>query len=211
MAGSLGLSSLVCLLNNGDDGQTETDASLLGPFWRMQLAADAQRRLHRALADAGAGAVRGGLVQGPAGPPDRGRGGRHLAVLARRLLREPGPRPGRHEPARQAHDRRARDTSLPQRASRPAIRFPSAGRSASCCAPRDGTTCAPRICISWPPSTGFKTLISQIYVERRPVSRVRRAVRRHAPPDRQLCAPRKRDAAGSRREGAVVHAGRAPS
>jgi catechol 1,2-dioxygenase len=34
MAGSLGLSSLVCLLNNGDAGQTETDASLLGPFWR---------------------------------------------------------------------------------------------------------------------------------------------------------------------------------
>ena len=35
IAGSLGLSSLVCLLNNGDHGQTETDASLLGPFWRM--------------------------------------------------------------------------------------------------------------------------------------------------------------------------------
>ena len=35
IAGSLGLSSLVCLLNNGDNGQTETDASLLGPFWRM--------------------------------------------------------------------------------------------------------------------------------------------------------------------------------
>ncbi len=34
IAGSLGLSSLVCLLNNGG-GQTETDASLLGPFWRM--------------------------------------------------------------------------------------------------------------------------------------------------------------------------------
>jgi catechol 1,2-dioxygenase len=34
IAGSLGLSSLVCLLNNSD-GQTETDASLLGPFWRM--------------------------------------------------------------------------------------------------------------------------------------------------------------------------------
>lgn len=33
-AGSLGLSSLVCLLNNGDDGQTETTANLLGPFWR---------------------------------------------------------------------------------------------------------------------------------------------------------------------------------
>ena len=35
MAGSLGLSPLVCLLNNGDKGQTETDASQLGPFWRM--------------------------------------------------------------------------------------------------------------------------------------------------------------------------------
>ena len=33
-AGSLGISSLVCLLNNGDQGQTETTANLLGPFWR---------------------------------------------------------------------------------------------------------------------------------------------------------------------------------
>ncbi len=35
ISGSLGLSSLVCLLNNGNRGQTETDANLLGPFWRM--------------------------------------------------------------------------------------------------------------------------------------------------------------------------------
>jgi catechol 1,2-dioxygenase len=35
MAGSLGVSSLVCLLNNGDDGATETSQSLLGPFWRI--------------------------------------------------------------------------------------------------------------------------------------------------------------------------------
>src|ERR1700722_19427855 len=35
MAGSLGFSSLICLLNNGDNGKTETDASMLGPFWRM--------------------------------------------------------------------------------------------------------------------------------------------------------------------------------
>jgi len=34
MAGSLGVSPLVCLLNNGDKGQTETQASMLGPFWR---------------------------------------------------------------------------------------------------------------------------------------------------------------------------------
>lgn len=34
MAGSLGVSALVCLLNNGNGGQTETSQSLLGPFWR---------------------------------------------------------------------------------------------------------------------------------------------------------------------------------
>ena len=32
--GSLGVSALVCLLNNGDSGQTETTANLMGPFWR---------------------------------------------------------------------------------------------------------------------------------------------------------------------------------
>ena len=36
MAGSLGASSLVCLLNNGNKGQTETSASMLGPFWRLE-------------------------------------------------------------------------------------------------------------------------------------------------------------------------------
>src|SRR3954467_2594098 len=35
MAGSLGVSPLVCLLNNGDRGNTETSQSLLGPFWRL--------------------------------------------------------------------------------------------------------------------------------------------------------------------------------
>lgn len=35
MAGSLGVSSLVCLLNNGDMGQQKTSQNLLGPFWRM--------------------------------------------------------------------------------------------------------------------------------------------------------------------------------
>ncbi len=36
MAGSLGVSTLVCLLNNGNHGATETTANLLGPFWRLQ-------------------------------------------------------------------------------------------------------------------------------------------------------------------------------
>jgi catechol 1,2-dioxygenase len=35
MAGSLGVSQLVCLLNNGQNGTTETTQNLLGPFWRM--------------------------------------------------------------------------------------------------------------------------------------------------------------------------------
>jgi catechol 1,2-dioxygenase len=35
MSGSLGVSTLVCLLNNGDGGSTETQQNLLGPFWRM--------------------------------------------------------------------------------------------------------------------------------------------------------------------------------
>jgi catechol 1,2-dioxygenase len=35
MSGTLGLSTLICLLNNGDKSGTDTDANLLGPFWRM--------------------------------------------------------------------------------------------------------------------------------------------------------------------------------
>ena len=34
-AGSLGVSALVCLLNNTDPTQTETSANMMGPFWRM--------------------------------------------------------------------------------------------------------------------------------------------------------------------------------
>jgi catechol 1,2-dioxygenase len=35
MAGSLGVSALVCLMNNGEDGARETSQNLLGPFWRL--------------------------------------------------------------------------------------------------------------------------------------------------------------------------------
>jgi catechol 1,2-dioxygenase len=34
MAGSLGVSTLICLLNNGKTGAADTSANLLGPFWR---------------------------------------------------------------------------------------------------------------------------------------------------------------------------------
>lgn len=33
-ADAIGVSTLICLLNNGQDGATETAAALLGPFWR---------------------------------------------------------------------------------------------------------------------------------------------------------------------------------
>jgi catechol 1,2-dioxygenase len=36
MAGSLGVSALVCLINNAASGTLETDQNLLGPFWRAQ-------------------------------------------------------------------------------------------------------------------------------------------------------------------------------
>src|ERR1700761_2043512 len=34
-ADAIGFSTLVCLMNNGNQGATETAAALLGPFWRM--------------------------------------------------------------------------------------------------------------------------------------------------------------------------------
>lgn len=35
IAGSLGVSSLVCLQNNGSGGAYETTANMMGPFWRV--------------------------------------------------------------------------------------------------------------------------------------------------------------------------------
>ena len=112
MAGSLGVSSLVCLLNNGDNGNTETSQSLLGPFWRM----------HSPRVANGGSIVRS-ETPGPtlfamlgcrtAPGADRRCGDRHLALLAGRPVREPGPRAGRHEPARQVHHRCRRADLVP--------------------------------------------------------------------------------------------------
>jgi catechol 1,2-dioxygenase len=55
MSGSLGFSQLICLLNNGQGGEIDTDANLLGPFWRM----------HSARLENGASIVRS-LTPGPA-------------------------------------------------------------------------------------------------------------------------------------------------
>ena len=52
MSGSLGVSTLVCLLNNGNNGQVQTTANLAGPFWPLRFARYPERRLDRALANA---------------------------------------------------------------------------------------------------------------------------------------------------------------
>ena len=91
MSGSLGFSTLVCLLNNGDDGQTETDANLLGPFWRLNSPRTANG---------------GSIVRSPTPGPalfvnawfrdarrqaGRGRRGRCLALLAGGLYENQDP------------------------------------------------------------------------------------------------------------------------
>ena len=57
-ADSIGVSTLTCLLNNGDAGATETSAALLGPFWRAKSPLMKSGGQHRAFADAGARIVR---------------------------------------------------------------------------------------------------------------------------------------------------------
>ena len=109
---------------------------------------DRERRLDRALADAGRADLRQCLDQGPRRQAGRRRRGRCLAFLDRRLLREPGSGAGRHESARQVHHRRRRPHRASAASSRPAIRSRSTGRWAICCARRAAPTCARRTCIS---------------------------------------------------------------
>ena len=148
MSGSLGVSTLVCLLNNGNNGATETTANLLGPFWRLDSPRTENGGSIIRSPTPGAGDVRQRLGQGSRRQAGRRRRGRHLAVLDRGPLREPGPDPGRHEPARQVHHRRRWPFRLPQHQagglSDPGRR---AGRR-SAARRRAATTCGRRICIS---------------------------------------------------------------
>jgi hypothetical protein len=115
MAGSLGFSSLICLLNNGDSGRPRPTPTCWVRSGGMDSPRDQERRFDRALADARARAVRRCLVPRRERQADRRRRGRYLAVVARGLLREPGSRPGRHEPARQVHHRQGWAHQLSQR------------------------------------------------------------------------------------------------
>ncbi len=114
MAGSLGLSTLVCLMNNGTE-EKPTSANLLGPFWRQGAP----------VMNSGDSIVRSrtegpplfftGTVVGHRRQAGPGRRDRRLACLARRPVREPGSRPGRVEPARQVLHGLWRRLQVPQR------------------------------------------------------------------------------------------------
>ena len=109
MAGSLGVSSLVCLLANGVEGSAETSQSLLGPFWR----------LHSPRVANGGSLLRS---ETPGEPSVRDRAAwstrRARRSRARRstsgtprpigLYENQDSRAGRDEPARQVCDRRRR-------------------------------------------------------------------------------------------------------
>lgn len=105
MAGSLGVSSLVRLMNNGDDGRRKTSQNLLGPFWRM----------HSPRVENGGSLVRSETLGEPLfvdarvvdreGRPIAGAEGDVWRASPVGFLRKPGPEPGRDEPARQAYER----------------------------------------------------------------------------------------------------------
>ena len=149
MSGSLGFSALVCLLNNGNNGQTETTANLLGPFWRMNSPRTRERR-HRSCARRRRGR-RSSSTAGSRTSKGKPIEGAEVDVWhssPEGFYEQQDPEAGRHEPARQVHDRRATVISGSAASSRPAIRSRSTDRWATWCAPAGGTISGRRICTS---------------------------------------------------------------
>ena len=69
MSGSLGISQLVCLLNNTDGGTRATSANLLGPFWRPGSPATSNGASIVRCPTAGTPLFVKGIVRDPAGKP----------------------------------------------------------------------------------------------------------------------------------------------
>ena len=148
MSGSLGVSTLVCLLNNGNNGATETTANLLGPFWRL----DSPRTENG-----------GSIVRSPTPGPElfvnawvKDRDGKPVAGAEVDVWQSSTE--GLYEnqdPTQADMNLRGKFTTDARRpasrsaaSSRRAIRSRSTGRSAICCARRAATTCGRRTCTS---------------------------------------------------------------
>ena len=178
-AGSLGVSALVCLLNNDDDGRASTTANLMGPFWRAGSP-------HT---PSGGSIVRSPTPGDPVfvtawvhdrdGPAGARRRSRRVARVARRLLREPGSGAGRHEPARpfttDANGHFAFRTS-----SRPATRSRCSGPVGDLLRAQGRHNMRPAHLHFLIHKPGFKTQFSQVYSSDDPHLETDVAVRRHA-------------------------------
>ena len=191
MSGSLGLSALICLLNNGDRGTTETDQNMLGPFWRM----------HSPVTPNGGSIVRS-PTPGPAmfvdawfrdtkGNPIVGAEVDIWHSSPEGFYENQDPVAGRHEPARQVLHRRAGPYQLSQRE---AGRLSDPDRRADRRSPaRAGAAQHAAGASAFPRQQG-RLQDADLAALRpgRQVHRHRRAVRRHAPSHRRLHPPRER-------------------
>ena len=190
MSGSLGFSTLICLLNNGNRGQTETDANLLGPFWRMDSPPTKNGDSIVRSPTPGPALFVDAWFRDAKRQADRRRRGRRLAFVDRRILRKPGSGPGRHEPARQVHHRQGRPHRFPQREAgrlsdpdRRSGRRAVARRGPAQYAP--GASALPRL------QAGLQDADLANLRSRGQEHRNRRAIRRHPAFDRQLHPPRR--------------------
>ena len=155
MAGSLGVSSLVCLLNNGNNGQTETQANMLGPFWRDDQPSSAtairwcahRRRVRDLSFMLASKIVNGRPVAGaeidvwhssPEGLYENQDPKQAEMNLRGRFISDEAGR---------FHFRSVKPRDIP---------FRSTGRSETWCGPPVATTTGPRICISWCTSPASK-------------------------------------------------------
>ncbi len=203
IAGSLGVSSLVCLLNNGDRGQAETTANLLGPFWRT----DSPRT------ENGASIVRSPTPGDPIFVTARvvDRHGRPVADAEVDVWHTSAE--GIYEnqdPAQADMNLRGKFTTDAEgqigfRSVKP-IGYPipvngPVGRAAARAGPAQpaaGAHPLPDL------QAGLQDAVLAGVLERRPEPRDRRAVRRDRGADRQVRAPRERAGARRRRQGRLV-------
>ncbi len=205
MSGSLGFSALVCLLNNGNNGQTETTANLLGPFWRLNSPRTENGGSIIRSPTPGPALFVNAWVKDTKGQSDCRRRGRHLAFLAGGLLRAAGSQAGRDEFARQIHHRRQGHFGF--RSVKPAgYPIPIDGPVGDLLRAANRHNFRPAHLHFLILKEGFKTLISQIYVPDDPKAGDRCPIRGDAGADWRLC-PARWAGARAGREGRVVFAG----